>query len=72
MKEAVSRKKDAHKAMSRNSAEENKKRYESNNNKIDKVVSKAMIEKFEEALTDMKNCPNGLFRLVKGQKIDCK
>ena len=37
-----------------------------------KAVSKAMIEKFEEALTDMKNCPNGLFRLVKGQKIDCK
>ena len=70
MKEAVSRKIDPHKAMGQNSAEENKRRHKSMKNKAKKVVSKAMRGKAEQALTDLKNCPNGMFRLVRGLKTD--
>ena len=42
MKEAVSRKKDAHKATSQYRTEENKRRYESLRSKAKKAVSKAM------------------------------
>ena len=52
VKEAVSRKMIAHKAMCQNSAEENKSRYKSMRNKVNKAVSKAMREKAEEALTE--------------------
>ena len=72
VKEAVSRKKDAHKTMCENSTEENKRRYESMKNKADKAVSIAMREKAEEALTELLNCPNWIFRLVKGLKTDSK
>ena len=44
MKEAVSRKKEAHNAMCQNSAEENKRRYKSMKNKANKAVSKATRE----------------------------
>ena len=57
MKDVVSRKKEAHKAICQNSAEENKRMYESMKNKAMKAVSKAMIEKVDEALTELKNCP---------------
>ena len=50
VKEAVSRKKEAHKAMCQNSAEENKWRHKSMKNK---ALSKAMREKAEEALTEL-------------------
>ena len=52
MKEAVSRKKEAHKAMCQSSAEENKSGYKSMINKAKKAVSKAMRNKAEEALTE--------------------
>ena len=42
VKEAVSRKKDAHKATCQNSTEKNKRRYKSMKNKPNKAVSKAM------------------------------
>ena len=58
MKEAVSRKKDEHKAMCQSNTEENKITYKSMKNKAKKAVSKAMREKAEEALTELKNCPN--------------
>ena len=48
VKEAVSRKKDAHKAMCWNSTEENNRRYKSIKNKANKAVSKATREKAEE------------------------
>ena len=48
MKEADSRKKEAHKAMCQNSTEENNKRYGSMKNK---AVKKALREKAEEVLT---------------------
>ena len=35
-----------------------------------KAVSQAMREKAEEALTELQNCPKGMFRLVKGLKTD--
>ena len=68
MKEAVSRKK-AHKAMCQNSTKENKRRYKSMDNK---VASKAMREKAEEAFNELQNYPNGMFRLVKELKTDSK
>ena len=40
--------------------------------KVKKVVSKAIREKAEEVITGLKNCPNGMFGLVKGLKPDSK
>ena len=37
-----------------------------------KAVSNAVQEKAEEALTELNNCPNWMFRLVKGLNIDSK
>ena len=37
-----------------------------------KAVSKAMRQKAEEALSELQNCPNWMFRLVKGQKTYSK
>ena len=48
-----------------NSIDENKKRNKSTKNKAKKAVSKAMREKAEEELTELKNCSNGMIRLVK-------
>ena len=64
VKEAVSRKKDAHKAMCQDNTDKNK-RHKSMKNKAKKAVSKAMKEKAEEALIEYTNCPNWIFRLVK-------
>ena len=55
VKEAVSREKEAHKVMSQNSAEENKRRYESTKTKAKKAVLKAMREKAEEGPTEFNN-----------------
>ena len=71
MKEAVSTKDEAHKAMCQNSAEENKKSYDSMKNRAKKAVLKAMSEKSEEVLTELQNCPNWMFWLVRGRKSDC-
>ena len=49
MKEAVSRKKESHKAMCQNSTEENRRRHKSMKNKANKAASKSMREKAEEA-----------------------
>ena len=70
VREAVSRKKDAHEAMCQNSTEENKRRSESMKNKASKAFKKAMREMSEEALTELQNCPYGMFRLVLGLKTD--
>ena len=55
VKEADSKRKDAHKAMYQNSTEENKRRYKSMKNKARKAVSKAMREKAEEVHIELKN-----------------
>ena len=72
MKEVISRKKGAHKAMYRNTTEDNKMRHKSTENKANKAHSKAMREKGEEVLTELKTCPCGMLRLVKGVNIDSK
>ena len=72
VKEAVPRKKDAHKARCQSRTEENKRRGKSIKNKAKKAVSKAMREKAEEALTELQNCSNGMLRPVKGRKHDSK
>ena len=59
-------------AMCQNSTEENKRRCKNMKNNTKKIVSKAMRKKAEEELTALKNCPNGMLRLVKGLKIDSK
>ena len=41
-------------------------------NKAMKAVSKAMREKTDESLSELKNCPNWMFRLVIGLKTDSK
>ena len=46
--------------------------HKSMKNKAKKAVSKAMKEKAEEALTELKNFKNGVFRVVKGLKTDSK
>ena len=58
--------------MCQNNSEENKRRYDSIMNEAKKAVPKAMREKNEEALTELKNCPYGMFRLVIGLKTDSK
>ena len=70
--ETVSRKKDAHKAMCQNSTEENKRRYKTMKRKAKKAASKTLREKAEEALTELKNCPNGMFTPIKRLKTDSK
>ena len=72
MKEAVSRKKEAHKAMCQNSTDGNKRRCKSMKNKASKAVSKAMREMAEEAITELHHCQYGMFRQVKGLKTDSK
>ena len=71
MKEAISTKKVAHRSVCRNSTE-NRNMHKSTKNKAKKAVSKAMREKAEEVITELKNCAIGMFRLVRGLKIDMK
>ena len=53
MKEADSRMKETHRAVCLNCTEDNKRRYESLKNKAKKAVSKALREKYEQALTEL-------------------
>ena len=57
VKEAVSRKKDAHRAMCQNNAVEKKRRDRSMKNKAKKAVSRAIREKAEEVLTELIKLP---------------
>ena len=57
--------------MCRNSTEVIGNRYGSIKNKAKRYVSRAMRED-EKGLTGLKNCQNGLFRIIKGLRIDSK
>ena len=57
MKDAVSRKRDAHKAMCQDNTEENKRRCTSVKSRAKKAVSKTMSEKAEAALTELRKLP---------------
>ena len=72
VKEAVLRRKEAHKVMCQDSIVENKGRYEGMKKKASNAFSKAMREMAEEALNELQNCPYGMLRIVKGLKTDCK
>ena len=72
LKEAFSRKKEAHKAMCQNSTEENKRRYQSMKGEAKNAVSKSMEEKAGDMLTELQNCPYMMFWLVKGLKTYSK
>ena len=41
-------------------------------NRSTKAASKAMRVNYEEALTEMRNCPNGMFRLVRALHLAAK
>ena len=56
VKEAVSRKEDAHKVVCWDHFEENKRRYEIMKNRAKKAVSKAMRKKAEEPYTELNDC----------------
>ena len=66
----MSRKKDAHTQMCMNSTERNKNMYENKKNEAKKPVSIAVKREAEEVLTELKKCPNGMFMLGKGLKIE--
>ena len=59
-------------AICQNSTVEYRRRYKIMKTKGNKAVSKAMRVKTEEALTELQNFPNGMFRLVKALKTDSK
>ena len=65
VKEAVSRKKDAHKTMCQNITEDNKRMYKSMKNKVMKAILNAVREKAEEVLTELQNCPSLMITLIK-------
>ena len=48
------------------------KTYKRMKSKAKKVASKAMREKAEEVLTELTNCLNGIFTIMKELKIDSK
>ena len=55
----------SHKVMCPYSTEENNMRYESMKNNAKREISVTMKEKAEETLAGLRNCPNGIFRLVR-------
>ena len=46
--------------------------YKSMASRAKKAVSQAMTEKTEEAFTELKNCPHGMFGLIQRLKIDSR
>ena len=72
MKEAIARKKDAHKEMCKSGTEANKARYKNMKNQAKKVVAKAMKEAAERELREVCEYPNKVFKLVKSMKKDEK
>ena len=72
MKEAIARKKDAHKKMCKSATEVNKARYKNMKNQAKKVVAKAMKEVAERELRELSEHPNKMFKLVKSMKKDGK
>ena len=72
MKEAIARKKDAHKEMCKSLTEANKAMYKNMKNQANKVVTKAMKEAAERELIELSEHSNKVFKLVKSMKKDGK
>ena len=70
VKEAITRKKDAHKKLRKSGTEVNKARYKNVKNRANKVVAKAMKEAAERELRGLSEHPNKMFKLVKSMKKD--
>ena len=69
VKEAIARKKNAHKKMCKTGTEANKARYKNMKNRAKKVFAKALKEVAERELIEH---PNKVFKLVKSIKNDGK
>ncbi|XP_068692885.1 uncharacterized protein [Montipora foliosa] len=69
VKEAIARKKDAHKEMCKSGTEANKAKYKNMKNRAKKVAAKAMKE---AAARELSEHPNKVFKLVKSMKKDEK
>ena len=65
MKEAIVRKKDAHKEICKSRTEANMARFKKMKNRAKKVVTKAMKEAAERELRKLSEHPNKVFKLVK-------
>ena len=68
MKEAIAKKKDAHKEMSKSGTEVNKTKYKNMKNRAKKLVAKAMKEAAERELRELSEHPNKVFKLVKSME----
>ena len=66
----MSREKDTHKMMCRNSTEWSKNEHKCVKNKTKKAASTAIEEKAEEKIIKIKSCPNGMLRQEKRLKTD--
>ena len=64
VKEAIARKKDAHKEMCKSRTEANNSRYKNMKNQEKKVVTKAMNEAAEGEQRELSEHPNKVFKLV--------
>ena len=72
VKEAIVRKKDAHKEMCKRGNKANKARYKNMKNRAKKVFAKAMKETAERELRGLSENPDKVFKFVKSMKKDAK
>ena len=72
VKEAIARKKYAHKERCKGGTEANKARYKNMKNQAKKVVAKAMKEVAEQELRELSEHLNKVFKLVNAIKKDGK
>ena len=72
VKEAISRKKEAHKNLCKYRTEENKIMYKKQRNLARKTVAKAMKAEAEKELKNLRRNPNDIFKLVRRMKKDGK
>ena len=72
VKEAIARKKDAHKEKCKSGTEANKARNKNMKNRAKKMVAKAMKEAAEQEPRKLSEYPNKVFKLVKSMEKDGK
>ena len=69
-KEAIKKKKEAFKEMSKNGTEENKAKYKRLKKQAKKVVARAMKEEAEKGLGELKDNLDKVYKIVKALKKD--
>lgn len=70
VKEAIARKKEAYKEMRKNGTEESKVKYKRLKKQAKKVVAKAMKKETEKGMSELKENPNSVYKIVKAMKKD--